>query len=144
MSHRTIGIVVAGDPQPQGSLRAIVNYDRTGRPFANVVHDDSAKLTTWRDLVGIQARNAMVRDTGIGMLVGPLSIQADFYLPKPPSVTRGRPHVKPDGDKLLRAVCDALEGVMYRNDSQLCDYRVQKFYEGYYRPGVILNVSELE
>ena len=39
-----------------------------------------------------------------------------------------RPTKKPDADNVLKAVNDALNGLAYADDSQVCDQRIVKFY----------------
>lgn len=39
-----------------------------------------------------------------------------------------RPTKKPDTDNIAKAICDALNGVAYRDDSQICCLTVQKKY----------------
>ena len=56
-----------------------------------------------------------------------------FVFPRPASVPKrlgtGRlPHTgKPDRDNVMKSLQDALEGILFRNDSLICDGRVQKF-----------------
>ena len=35
---------------------------------------------------------------------------------------------KPDADNILKAISDALNGIVYRDDSQVCDCSVVKLY----------------
>lgn len=39
-----------------------------------------------------------------------------------------RPTKKPDTDNIAKAICDALNGVAYRDDAQICCLTVQKQY----------------
>lgn len=39
-----------------------------------------------------------------------------------------RPTKKPDTDNIAKAICDALNGVAYRDDAQICSLTVQKQY----------------
>lgn len=51
---------------------------------------------------------------------------------------------KPDGDKILRLVCDALEGVVYGHDAQVCRARIEKVVAGQGAPAVtMITVCEL-
>ncbi len=61
-------------------------------------------------------------------LDGPLRLWAWFFFPKPKSVKREHHTVKPDGDNLLKAVADAMEGSFFVNDSQVIDGRAFKLY----------------
>lgn len=52
-----------------------------------------------------------------------------FVMPRPKSVKRLHHTVKPDRDKLLRAVQDALEGIIYVSDAQVIDGQTTKRYQ---------------
>lgn len=65
------------------------------------------------------------------MLV-PCAVEMVFVLPRPKlpkKLGTGRlPHAKrPDFDNLEKSVVDALTGVAWKDDSQLCDVRTQKW-----------------
>lgn len=62
----------------------------------------------------------------------PLRMDFVFVFPRPASVPKrlgtGRlAHTgKPDRDNVMKSLQDALEGILFRNDSLICDGRVQK------------------
>lgn len=127
--NRRIELVVYGQPAPAGSKTAGRTND--GRVF---LRDASKGAAAWKRAV---AQAAGERMHGRELLDGPLTIAVDFYLPRPKGHigVRGlRPSapehhtVKPDSTKLLRAVEDALQGVVYRNDSQIVKQSVTKGY----------------
>lgn len=117
---------VFGIPKPQGSKRAF-HHRSTGR----IVLTEAAgvPLKDWRSEVKQTAAVEMVgkpvisQPTGIGLVV-------EFILPRPVSLpkTKTTPLAvkKPDLDKLIRAVCDALKGVVYADDSQVVSMRLHK------------------
>jgi crossover junction endodeoxyribonuclease RusA len=88
-----------------------------------------AALKDWR--YDVKA-TASIQMAGRPMIVQPTGIMlvVDFVLPRPTSLpkTRATPPAvkKPDADKLLRAVCDSLTGVVYADDSQVIDIRGRK------------------
>jgi Holliday junction resolvase RusA-like endonuclease len=53
-----------------------------------------------------------------------------------------RPTTKPDWDNVSKAICDAMEGVVYVNDSRVVEARVQKFYDK--APGVFVALTTAE
>lgn len=67
---------------------------------------------------------------------GPMCLKVIFYRERPESHFRkggglkanapAFPHTKPDADKLLRAVQDAMKGVVYTDDSRIVDPQVSK------------------
>lgn len=131
-------IEVQGDPQPQGSMVSF--YDpRTKRI---VTKSDNPRLKSWRQLVALKARLA-VRNTapvGKGRAV---KLSIEFRIERPASVSvreRELPCVKPDLDKLTRAVCDALTGVVYEDDGQVCGY-FEPYCKRYCKPGEVPGVT---
>lgn len=62
------------------------------------------------------------------MIDGPVSMQLTFRLTAPKSVRREHPTVRPDLDKLVRAVLDALTGLAYKDDSQVVSIQASKTY----------------
>lgn len=57
-----------------------------------------------------------------------LEVDIEFALPRPKTARRALPSVRPDLDNLAKAVCDALEGVAWVNDWQICKMLLQKTY----------------
>jgi Holliday junction resolvase RusA-like endonuclease len=118
---------IFGVAQPQGSTRAFLPRGWT-RP---VLTTDNAKLKPWRQQL---AQTAMVtmHDCGAKMAARgvPISITLTFYFDKPKSERKAAQYktTKPDLDKLLRAVLDALTGIAYADDSQVTECRVAKIF----------------
>jgi Holliday junction resolvase RusA-like endonuclease len=80
-----------------------------------------------------------VRQAGAprGPLEGPLRLLVGFYLPRPAKLMRKKdpngpvPHTaKPDVDNLLKSTKDALNGLVWRDDSQICAVEAHKWYAG--------------
>ena len=116
---------VLGTPRPQGSMRGFVNRSKkTGKQFVSLT-SDNPKLKPWRKTVAESA--LMARQPQID---GPVSIEAAFYFQKPPSAKKARsaPTVRPDLDKLLRAILDAMTGICFADDAQVCEIRAVKHY----------------
>lgn len=110
---------VHGEPAPQGSKRAFVVGGRA------VLTEASGKVKPWRALVAAEAVEAM---GGREPFTGPLRVAVTFRLPKPKSVKRDLPHVRPDLDKLARSTSDALSKIVYADDAQVCEMFVAKVY----------------
>lgn len=119
MSH--VSFTVYGLPRAQGSMRPVVSKS-TGRAFNKV----DPRLLAWRQTV---AETAMTKARG-EPLAGPLVLIARFYLPRPKSAPKRvvYPAKRPDLDKLVRAVGDALAGVLYHDDAQIVELRARKDY----------------
>ena len=113
-----------GIPVPQGSARAVYlkNVKR-----AVLFHDKKDSLVSWRTLVADAAVKAM---NGRAIFDDPIQVCATFVLPRPPSIPKKRLHPdrKPDLDKLVRAIGDALTGVVYTDDARICAWHVDKRY----------------
>lgn len=112
---------IAGTPIPQGSKNAYLRGKRC------VIVDANKKLPAWRELVKekLEAANA-----SCAPLTGPISMQVIFFIPRPKSVKREFPTVKPDIDKLIRAINDsAVDAGVLEDDSQVIEIVAYKFYE---------------
>ncbi len=63
-----------------------------------------------------------------------------FVFNRPKTVKRDEPYVRPDLDKLIRAVLDGLTGVAYEDDQQVVRLTAQKAYGE--TEGVHIKISE--
>ena len=123
MSDRLV-VIVPGLPQPQGSSRAFV---RGGKP---VITSDNPRLASWRMDVAHCAQAAMREAHLTAPLVGPVRVAVRFALPKPQRTRRQHPTVRPDVDKLARAVLDALTlASVWVDDAQVVILVAQKAYD---------------
>jgi crossover junction endodeoxyribonuclease RusA len=121
----TILITVEGTARPQGSKRHVGN---------GIMVESSKHVASWRNWVRLKAVESMAgRDPIAGAVE--IVILFAFDRPKKHSTSKGlRPTAprwhtgKPDADKLLRAILDALTGVCFRDDSQVAQVQVQKAY----------------
>ena len=117
---------VAGEPRPKGSKTTI----RKGGRSWTVEDGDMATKT--RKAGSVKAWMAAVASAakarGVEKLDGPVEVEMRFALPKPKTVMRKQPTVAPDVDKLARAVADALNGVCWSDDAQVCKLVVTKLY----------------
>lgn len=125
-------IFVSGDPVPQGSKKGYVVGGR-----AVIVDDNKDELKAWRGRV---AAAASVHFKGDRIDEGPVVVLLTFGMPRGSSVRREFPTVRPDLDKLMRAVLDALtEAGVWRDDAQVIDAYPRKRYSD--RPGVEIRVG---
>ena len=132
-----------GLPVGQGSMRTVMAAGR-----AHIVHNHGKALIDWRLRIGNEAQVAMGVEP---MIVGPVRVVADFYLPRP------KAHSAPDGalrpwapvwapttpdiDKLERALLDALTGVCFADDKQVVSLWCDKYYSDDGVLGVSVNVA---
>ena len=124
----TITFSVAGVPKPKGSMRAFV---REGRP---IVTSDNPGVSGWQQTIGWSAVEATRAATtsaiaGVPFPTDPVRVTLRFELPRPTTTPRrAEPTTKPDLDKLTRAVFDALTGVLWTDDAQVCWLEARKRY----------------
>lgn len=71
-----------------------------------------------------------------------VGIYITFHLEKPKTVKRLWPTVKPDLDKLVRAILDAGTGVLWIDDAQVRFIEARKVY-AVSVPGVYVNVHPM-
>ena len=53
-----------------------------------------------------------------------------------------RPTKKPDADNVCKVICDSLNNVAYRDDTQIVDCMVRKFYSD--TPRVLVTIEEIK
>lgn len=123
-----IRLRVYGVPAPQGSKSAFV---RGGRA---VVTEGGSKTgrqshAAWRQAVATAARDWQEAHDA-PLLDEPVDVGISFIIPKPKSVPKKRyyPTTKPDLDKLVRSVLDAISGVLIRDDAQVVSLKAVKRY----------------
>jgi crossover junction endodeoxyribonuclease RusA len=139
-----IEFFVPGTPQPGGSKRAFVVNGRA------VVTEDAKRNRPWRNEVASRATDAHRGDP----LEGPLALSVTFSMPRPkghygtgrnaaalkPNAPRWHTS-RPDRTKLLRALEDALTGILWRDDAQVVAGEVRKLYGR--KPGAYVLVEML-
>ena len=145
---------VPGHPLSGGSKTAFVKTDKLGRTKPRVT-DANPRVKKWKRTVSVVATKAY---EGKEMLVGPVGAWAVFFMPRPKSHYRtgkyknlikdSKKHLentsKPDLTKLWRPVEDALTGIVWKDDSQVCLSCLRKCYPKTDRIGVWICVVELE
>lgn len=117
--------IVPGDPVPKGRPR----FTRQGRTYT------PAKTKSYEEQVATLARKAM---NGAEPLDTPVSVRviALFAIPASYSKTRRQAcldgterHIKrPDLDNVVKAITDGMNGVVYKDDSQIVMLNASKAY----------------
>ena len=105
---------VSGKPVPQGSLKFINGH---------AIHVRAQDLALWRADIARTAKNVIWEKAQKGV-----ELHLTFILKKPKTVTRDEPYIRPDIDKLSRAVLDGLTGVAYEDDEQVVKLTAIKEY----------------
>lgn len=106
-----------------------------------ILTSDNPNLKQWRQLVAVGAGEKMQG----APIAGAVVLIAAFYMPRPKSMSmKVRQHTKkPDLDKLVRALKDALKGVVWVDDSQVVSLSATKEYADNAPVGVHVIVREL-
>ncbi|MGP3789787.1 RusA family crossover junction endodeoxyribonuclease [Pseudomonas sp. B392_1p] len=125
----TIKFVVPGTPQGKGRPRAA----RTGR---GVRMYTPKKTEEYEALIAREAEKAM---QGRELITGPVLLEMRMMHPVPASWSKKKraaalegdvmPTVKCDADNCLKAICDALNGVLWRDDTQVVNVSLAKRYD---------------
>lgn len=126
----SVKLWVHGEPYPQGSMRAMVDK-RTGqaRIIPGGSNEAMRKHKAWRKAVTTAAQLHRHRNGYPVPMTGPLQVSIEFFLWRPPSVTRSMPSVKPDIDKLIRSVLDSLvDAELITDDALVVHISARKQY----------------
>jgi crossover junction endodeoxyribonuclease RusA len=153
--NTVINFEVLGALATKGSGRAFTYRKQDGQVGVRITSDNPT-LRAWETRARAEAVAARIR-AGEGLIARPAGVRltAVFRLPRPmkfstPKYQAGRafapPHtVRPDVDKLLRALGDALRGAIYEDDAQIVTLSVGKRYAGLGEGwGVAVTVERLE
>lgn len=125
--------------QPQGKGRA-----RVGRVGKHVRMFTPEKTVAYEGLIALAAQDAMA---GAPPLEGPVKVTAfaTFAIPASWSKKRkaeARFHTgKPDADNIAKAIGDGLNGILWRDDSQVAICIVAKVYGDI--PGLVIAVEPI-
>ena len=128
-----ISFRVDGVPVPKGSTKSFVINGRTATTNAN------PKTKDWQYRVSTECQHvcAIKREQGINTFVPKtnngmdcVGVSVEFYFLRPKADKKGirAMTVKPDIDKLLRTILDALTGIIYEDDSQVTFIQGTKNY----------------
>lgn len=128
---------VYGEPAPKGSMKAFMPKG-VRRP---IVTHDNRRTKPWQIEVQWAAREYCDE-----RLEGPVAVELDFFVRRPKMSKKKAAATlystkKPDSDKLVRLVLDALTGYAFHDDAQVAWLLVRKLYEdASERPGVRVRV----
>lgn len=131
--------------EPKGKQRpkftTIAGHPRAITPQQTVNYENLVKLE-----YQAQCGNAFFSDKQ------PVFVTIDCFMAIPKSTSHLkrrqmlyeliRPMKKPDWDNVGKIICDSLNGIAYRDDSQITDARVRKFYSD--QPRVVVTISDQE
>ena len=133
---------IYGTPQGKGRPRfsSVCGHAKPRTPDETVLYENLVK-TEYRQQSGIRFSDDAMLD-----------VRIFAYYPIPKSAGKKkrqamldgliRPTKKPDWDNIGKVVCDALNGIAYRDDAQIVNSMVRKFYGEV--PRVVVIIREYE
>lgn len=142
-----ITFTVLGAAQTKGSAKAFVPKKwaevavRQGKAPRAIVTNDNPNAKAWEQRIATEAQAA----GNDYIFLGPVTLVVSFHLPRPKSLPKRVTHhiTRPDADKALRCVLDALTGVLYHDDGQVVELHVRKQYAGLTEaPRAVITVEE--
>ena len=111
---------------------------------------NSSKSTTYKQMIKIHAKNAMNK-AHKSMTERPLKMELTFFFKPPKSYTKKKLRAVetgelrytklPDADNLAKTVMDALNKLLYKDDSQIVELSVKKEYG--IEDGLAVKVEEI-
>lgn len=140
-SEKILEIVIPGEPVAQGRPRF------NSHTKAAV---DPKKSRDYKKMVAVYARQQKPAQ----LLDEPLEVLIDIYRTPPKSISNVkknrqalekellRPITKPDVDNYAKGIKDALNGIIWTDDSIVVDLRVRKFYS--MQPRAIVKVRKID
>jgi Holliday junction resolvase RusA-like endonuclease len=140
VEKQSISFTVYGEPVAQGRPRA-ANIAGHIRMY------DPQKSRDYKDYVRLVASEHAPSK----LIEGPLQLKVNVYRPIPKSFSKKkaaqaeagelRPTSKPDADNYLKGIKDALKNVVWKDDSQVVEVSVSKWYSD--RPRVEVQILEI-
>ncbi len=139
---KSIHLFIPGNPVPQGRPRACIRGKHAS------VYED-AKSKDWKKTIAVHAMvwlddyldNFLPHGRRWTLIDTAIKLQVVFNILRPKSVSvkkRPEPITRPDLDNLVKAVKDALNGVLWRDDSQIIELEAKKVYHD--PPGVDITI----
>ena len=137
-----VKFTVLGEPKGKGRPRfsRVGNYTKTYTPADTASYENLVKVEYLR-----QCNNARFED---GTMLD-LRVIAYYGIPKSASKKKRRqmldkgirPTKKPDMDNIIKIIADSLNNIAYRDDAQIVDTQVRKFYSE--RPRVEITIQDI-
>ncbi|MCG7406750.1 RusA family crossover junction endodeoxyribonuclease [Paenibacillus sp. ACRRX] len=134
-----INFTIYGDPVAQGRPK----FSTAG---GSAKAYDPKKSRDFKDYVKLAASEYAPKE----LLTDPLRLEIVFYRITPKSLSKKKasdaenglllPTTKPDIDNYLKGVKDALNGVIWRDDSCITDVVMSKRYSS--RPRIVISISK--
>lgn len=143
---KTVSFMVPGEPVAKGRPRFSVRKSKDGGAYVSVRTPD--KTVIYENQVKMEYRDQTGGFKFPDDAMLEIEIEAYFSIPKSASKKKRaamltgeiRPTKRPDADNVLKCM-DALNGIAFRDDSQIVRAVVDKFYDA--APRLIVTITEL-
>lgn len=146
---KSIKFTVYGEPEGKGRPRFSTGYSKSqSRSFVRV--HTPTKTANYENLVKVEyeTQTKHFRFPDDAML--DMRIIAFYGIPKSDSKKKRqmklagdiRPTKKPDADNVVKSIADALNDIAYKDDTQIVDCQVRKFYSE--TPRVEVRIIQIE
>lgn len=136
-----IRIIVPGKPVAKGRPR-LTTINGHARAFT------PERTVRYENLVATAGAEVM---DGAAPLEGALSVTLFAHFPLPKGASKARRALaaagrewhtcRPDGDNIIKAACDALNGIVWRDDAQIASVQIVKLYQE--TPRLVIEVRAL-
>ena len=140
--NRPVLVVIEGDPTAKGRPK----FARRGSFVTTYTPE---KTREYENRVSIEARLSMGERLP---MKGPISITLELVMAIPASYTKAKraacldgkmvPTKKPDWENVAKSVCDAFNGIVWLDDSQVVNASVSKRFGG--SACVVATIAELD
>jgi Holliday junction resolvase RusA-like endonuclease len=134
-------VCIYGEPQGKGRPRfsTVCGHVKTRTTDQTVIYENLVK-TEYRNQSGVRFPDDAMLD---------VRVMAYYTIPKSISKKKRqamldhkvRPTKKPDFDNIGKVICDSLNGIAYRDDAQIVDAQVRKFYSD--TPRVVVIITDI-
>jgi Holliday junction resolvase RusA-like endonuclease len=110
----------------------------------------NAEVKAWKRQIAAFVRREYPRS--MGLIEGPLFVSLEFFLPRPTALQWKKKEGPalwsigtPDKDNLEKAVYDAITGIVWKDDAQICRSTTEKRIAALHQvPGVYLTITTLQ
>ena len=137
-----VEVCIYGEPHGKGrpKFSTVCGHPKARTPEKTVIYENLVQ-TEYRHQSGIRFPDDAMLD---------VRIFAYYAIPKYISKKKRqamldkkiRPTKKPDADNVCKVICDSLNGVAYRDDTQIVDCMVRKFYGEV--PRVLVTIEDIK
>lgn len=140
----SITFTIIGDPmgKQRPKFTSIGKWSKAYTPEATANYEQWVKLSFMQQC----GNTAFPEETALAV-----TIKAYFKIPKNESKKRAalmrsgiiRPTKKPDFDNIAKIICDALNGIAYKDDASIVSAIVEKYYADDDNPKVVATIQTI-